>query len=231
MISRLFSMPYILRRFFSKICFLYNRPTGHGRHRENDAVASPKFPADGYSYWLGVLKLATKWEFDKVCNDYWRSIISLSMIHMLFQVREKAINRLTVLLEEKPPLESVYFGRTYSVAKWIRNGFIKLCTKESLTFKELREPEEEESSSHFALDWKTIATLFYIQKQVLPTSNPTQARICTYCQSQWGYAKYVNDNGYCEYCGQTNAPEPPKTALVEELVDEHFREELSTATV
>jgi len=59
-----------------------------------------------YGDWIGVLRLANMWEFK--------------------EVREKAIDALSVEVNRKKALEKLSLGHEYRVAQWVREGYREL---------------------------------------------------------------------------------------------------------
>ncbi|KAF4621419.1 hypothetical protein D9613_001021 [Agrocybe pediades] len=162
-------------------------------------TASPKLTMNGFEYWIAVLKLATLWEFK--------------------DARNKSLDCLSKTIKQKTPFEGIFYGRKYQVREWIRQGYVNLCRQKALTMKHLREPADV-SQLGLALDWKSIAIIFFIRAEIVQIVAKTGQ--CLRCARP-------SRLGYCDYCGILNQPDPScvdETAVLK-LVDEHFGEELN----
>ncbi|KAF9536231.1 hypothetical protein CPC08DRAFT_731660, partial [Agrocybe pediades] len=78
----------------------------HASHSESDNKLAPKLAVDSYGYWMGVLKLATMWNFN--------------------QVRKKAVDQMGSFIQSKTSLEMVYLDRKHFVPAWVKAGYVAL---------------------------------------------------------------------------------------------------------
>ncbi|KDR75485.1 hypothetical protein GALMADRAFT_483801 [Galerina marginata CBS 339.88] len=101
-------------------------------------------PIVSYEDWVGVLHLATMWEFN--------------------EIRTKAITALSSLLIQQDVLEKISLGRRYRVSAWIQDGYVQLVQKKPLVLEELRMPPS------VALDWETIARICHIRENFIITT-------------------------------------------------------------
>ncbi|KAF5322024.1 hypothetical protein D9619_002126 [Psilocybe cf. subviscida] len=86
-----------------------------------------------YDEWLGVLRLATRWNFP--------------------EIRDKAIAALEPLIV-KQPANKIHLGTELRVKKWLTLGLEELVTMDDLSPDQL-------SSSPFSLEWATVAKVLY----------------------------------------------------------------------
>lgn len=90
-------------------------------------------PVTSFEDWLGVLQLATMWEFKLL--------------------RETAMTALSDVVAKKDVKEQIYLGVTYRVVSWVREGYITLVRSQKIDHKEL-------GKMPFALGWETVACIF-----------------------------------------------------------------------
>ncbi|KAF4620303.1 hypothetical protein D9613_001085 [Agrocybe pediades] len=84
----------------------------HASHSESDNKLAPRLAVDSYGYWMGVLKLATMWNFN--------------------QVRKKAVDQMGSFIQSKTPLEMVYLHRKHFVPAWVKASYVALCSQKDI---------------------------------------------------------------------------------------------------
>ncbi|KAF9552815.1 hypothetical protein CPC08DRAFT_754557 [Agrocybe pediades] len=175
----------------------------HASHSESDNKLAPKLAVDSYGYWMGVLKLATMWNFN--------------------QVRKKAVDQMGSFIQSKTSLEMVYLDRKHFVPAWVKAGYVALCSQKDIKPDELASPPC--GSSELALDWKTIAMLCFVSGH-LPRNVYHEEIECRSC----GTGAPLDDfEGVCLECSHEMMLESCRVWSVdtyEDLVSEHFKEEL-----
>ncbi|KIM36752.1 hypothetical protein M413DRAFT_448888 [Hebeloma cylindrosporum] len=87
-------------------------------------------PVTSFEDWLGVLHLATMWEFKLL--------------------RGMAIKALSDMVTERNVKEQIFLGVQYRVAHWVRDGYTTIAQRQKIECKELEK-------NPFALSWETIA--------------------------------------------------------------------------
>ncbi|PPQ79163.1 hypothetical protein CVT25_002791 [Psilocybe cyanescens] len=124
-----------------------------------------------YDDWVGILNLATMWEFK--------------------HIREQAISKLSSLIKEKPVPERVMLGRKYCVKDWLKEEYVTLAQKTDLKLENLRDP------SNIKLDWETIAKIQSVREKNM-LNNLRDGRLssgyhCGSCNVYYGYSYEILD--------------------------------------
>ncbi|KAF5322025.1 hypothetical protein D9619_002125 [Psilocybe cf. subviscida] len=104
-----------------------------------------------YEEWLGVLRLATRWDF--------------------FEMRDKAIAALDPLISGRPA-DKIHVGTELRVQKWLTQGLEEFVTINDLSPNTL-------STQPYSLDWPTIAKIFYVR--MMHQKGQSMPRQNTYC--------------------------------------------------
>ncbi|KAF5312882.1 hypothetical protein D9619_003651 [Psilocybe cf. subviscida] len=114
-----------------------------------------KNPVSGYDEFLGVLRLAHKWNYD--------------------EIREKAIQALTPLIKgSEHAATKVHLGKQFLVQEWLRQGLIDISVDLDLGLEDL-------ANAPFRFDTDYISRIFFIQKEDLRESDYREKRICRFC--------------------------------------------------
>jgi len=94
-----------------------------------------------YEDWVGVLQLATMWEFT--------------------EIREKAIAALSALNPERELTEKISIGAQYGIVDWLRDGYTDLVQRPTLKIEDLR-------GSPFPITWEAAAKIYCARESLLP---------------------------------------------------------------
>jgi len=97
-----------------------------------------------YEDWVGVLQLATMWEFK--------------------EIREKAIAALSALNSQRELSEKIYLGAKYGIINWLRDGYTDLVYRPTLEIEDLR-------GLPFPVTWETATKIYYARESLLPNSS------------------------------------------------------------
>ncbi|KAF5320886.1 hypothetical protein D9619_002116 [Psilocybe cf. subviscida] len=95
-------------------------------------------PVTEYSHWLGVLRLAHKWEF--------------------VEIRQQAVKALTRHISSKPAKEKISMGNQFLVPEWLMEGLVDIALDKKLEVEHLRQEP-------CAFDQESIIKFFYIQSK------------------------------------------------------------------
>ncbi|KAF5322022.1 hypothetical protein D9619_002120 [Psilocybe cf. subviscida] len=95
-------------------------------------------PVTDYDDWLGVLRLAHKWEF--------------------VEIREKAVSAIGTKIGFESPDVKIDLGNRFLVQDWLKQGLVNIALRKDLELKELREKP-------YSFDHETICRFFYIQSK------------------------------------------------------------------
>ncbi|KIM36757.1 hypothetical protein M413DRAFT_31387 [Hebeloma cylindrosporum] len=102
-----------------------------------------------YMDWVGVLQLATMWEFT--------------------EIREEAIAALAALNPQRELTEQISLGVQYGIIDWVRDGYRELVGAFKLTIEDLHPP--------FPISWETATKLFCARERLL-SNNPWKYDCC-----------------------------------------------------
>jgi len=155
-----------------------------------------------YEDWVGVLHLATKWEFA--------------------EIRAKSIQVLSDFLKDKPVIDKILLAKKYHVKDWLFAGYTNLILQDQLDLNQLL----------LTLDTLTIARLFLIQNIILKSGLSTQVAypqrvqyLSTVPQVTVGPYEIRTQ---CGDCGTQLKFDPPKEADVRHHVSREFASEIIT---
>lgn len=123
-----------------------------------------------YEELVGALKLATMWQFPKVCETLCHNIYNkMSRIYCWTQIRSHAIHLLWPLFKERHPVEILLLAREYrsrNILRWVYTALVD----QSITIQYLRSPCE--------LDWETISRIFAAKTHLTEQSLQSRDPLC-----------------------------------------------------
>ncbi len=151
----------------------------------------------------------------ELSTDGWISILRLSSLWRMGNMRSTAIERLTPSLCDESPEDRILLGRKYSVAHWISSGYVDLAKHEEVV--------SLEQAGRIGLG--TALLIQHVREALWRSDNKSWYRF-----SRDNYRSYQN-NSQCIYKFNDNDYDDDRKGmsadeLVEHAIESAFREEL-----
>lgn len=113
---------------------------------------------------------------DKWREHQWKSILILAELWSMTNIRQLAVERLSSCASSATKL---LLGKQYLISKWIRDGYLELCTRP--------EPLNEEEGSK--LDWREIIKISAARERIRTEALEPDQRSWEWISTKYGRSK------------------------------------------